>query len=139
MRRLSNKRPAGFALFEVLVAVSLLSIGCVVLIQALTASSRAFNGLQQRYVAALAVEDSLWFMDNNGGHFDAEQTVKPDGFRAIAWDTQDAPVALDAVQAALTQTSVTLRWNSDLSLRENHQESFTLSNYLRPEDSANSD
>jgi len=127
-----SRAEAGFVLFEVLVSTAVLSAGCLVVVAALSTAMKASRTLQDRYRAALAVEDAVWTTDNSGGNFDALQVSTPDGFQNADWSAQQTA----APAGGLSQSSVTLRWTSPNSTRDNHQEEFTLSTYNATNDSA---
>ncbi len=132
MRRSRDKARGenGIVLFEVLVSTAILSAGCLVLIGALATAMKGSRTLQDRCLAALAVEDAVWTMDQTGGNFDALQVRAPYGFQNPEWGSeQDATPA-----ASLTRNRVSLRWTSQNSARDNHQEDFTLSTYYKTDD-----
>ncbi|NNN05277.1 MAG: type II secretion system protein [Elusimicrobia bacterium] len=125
-----SRSNGGFALIEVLVATAILSAGCILVVQALTTALKGSRTLQDRYRAALAVEDALWTMDQSGGNFDALQVQTPDGFQNAAWTSRQVA----ATAGGLSQNSVTLRWTAPGGARANRQEDLTLSAYASPDE-----
>lgn len=131
-RSMSGRRNApgrqGFALFEVLVAIAVLSAGCVALVQSLTLSLRTFGTLEDRYAAALALEDAAWTMDHSGGVFDPLQYRAPPRFAGASWVESKNPAA--AQDASLQQNKIAIEWRP--SGANARAESFELSAYYEP-------
>jgi Tfp pilus assembly protein PilV len=128
--RRRTRGQSGVVLFEVLVSTAILSAGCLVLIGALATAMKGTRTLQDRYLAALAVEDTIWGMDHSGGNYDALQVQTPGGFQNAEWSSQQNTTPA----GNLNQNSVTIRWTSLDSTRDNHQEDFTLSTYYKTND-----
>ena len=127
----ASRRDGGFVLLEVLVAVAVLAGGCAALVQAMVASLRAARLVQERAVAALAVEDAVWTMDRDGGAFDAAQAQAPEGFADAQWRTQTETAQLPG-GGTLMRRGVELSWTSAAG----RPESFELGGYYDPDGAA---